>query len=89
MEAGISHEDPDPIRLCVKFNIAEPRFEVSKIISIYMGKGKTQCVTVNEFKSVHEMSLFMAWYFTFSSWIVICFVWFHVFSSDLAIQFPV
>ena len=31
MEAAISHEDPDPLRLCVKFNIAEPRFEVSKI----------------------------------------------------------
>jgi hypothetical protein len=30
---------PDPMWLCIKLNIAEPRFEVSKIIGIHMVKG--------------------------------------------------
>jgi len=42
VEARISCEQPDPVWLCVKFNIAEPRFEVSKVIIIYMVKINTQ-----------------------------------------------
>jgi hypothetical protein len=38
VETRISHGEPDPIRLRVKFNIAETRFLLSKIIGIYMFK---------------------------------------------------